>query len=561
LSAAFPRTTVGPAVVVRILQRYRAARPSAHRLLDAPRRRGYRMAQETSATGVKPTLGLTGVTMNAMALIAPGAFLWTTFQLQAAAAAPDGTSVALDTWAGIAFALVLALLTALSYAELARLYPEAGFGSCYYFAEKAFLDRENRNHHRFARLAKLVTGWAAHLFYWVYPGCMVAFTATLIGYIYQQFTGSELSTMELVLIACAFSVITGYIAVRGVTGSTMTSIVINVVQLTTLVVFSCMAIYYRWTNPEQATQWSFSGAWDVVRPHSVQGVLIQSTIAILILVGFESCTAFAAETQDPRKNIPRAVVLSLIVQGLFAYFFEYFAAGYMVSEKFTGTDSTGAVVTGMAAAAASSAPLGDMAVHVGNSLLGGFGFGLMITIAVTVVLALIGTTLSCLNTAVRVSYAMAQDKEMPGLLGVMHGKYATPHRAVWVLVVVSALIGAVGVQSVVGLTGIVLASNFGTFVLYALTCIWTIIAFAERHDRHVLKHYAVPVLGLLANLAMLFAIIYLYIIGNDDARHEAYICFALAGAWAAVSVLYVMITSAREGRRILHQPTPPSRTA
>jgi len=38
----------------------------------------------TTATGMKPTLGLTGLTINAMALIAPGAFLWTTYQLQAA---------------------------------------------------------------------------------------------------------------------------------------------------------------------------------------------------------------------------------------------------------------------------------------------------------------------------------------------------------------------------------------------------------------------------------------------------------------------------------------------
>jgi amino acid transporter len=141
------------------------------------------MAEGTNTSGVKATLGLTGVTMNAMALIAPGAFLWTTFQLQAAATAPDGSSVASDMWAGIVFALILAFLTAYSYGELARLYPEAGFGSAYYFAEKAFLDRENKSHHRFARLAKLVTGWAAHLFYWVYPGCMVAFTSTLVGYL------------------------------------------------------------------------------------------------------------------------------------------------------------------------------------------------------------------------------------------------------------------------------------------------------------------------------------------------------------------------------------------
>src|SRR5262249_32704823 len=102
------------------------------------------MAQETSSTGVKATLGLTGATMNAMALIAPGAFLWTTFQLQAAATAPDGSSVASDIWAGLAFALALCFLTAFSYSELARIYPEAGFGSAYYFAEKAFIDREDK---------------------------------------------------------------------------------------------------------------------------------------------------------------------------------------------------------------------------------------------------------------------------------------------------------------------------------------------------------------------------------------------------------------------------------
>jgi APA family basic amino acid/polyamine antiporter len=39
-------------------------------------------SNETS-TGMKPTLSLTGVTINAMALIAPGAFLWTTYEVQA----------------------------------------------------------------------------------------------------------------------------------------------------------------------------------------------------------------------------------------------------------------------------------------------------------------------------------------------------------------------------------------------------------------------------------------------------------------------------------------------
>jgi amino acid transporter len=182
----------------------------------------------------------------------------------------------------------------------------------------------------------------------------------------------------------------------------------------------------------------------------------------------------------------------------------------------------------------------------------------MMSIAVTVALAVLGTTLSCLNTAVRVTYAMAQDDEMPELLNAMHGRYATPHRAIWVLVAVSTVIGAIGVQSVVGLTGITLASNFGTFVLYALTCMWTIIAFAERSDRHLVKHYLIPGLGLVTNVLMLIAILYLYIIGNADAQHEAYICFAIAGAWALVSVIYVALTGRRSGRAVLAAPSRPA---
>src|SRR5476649_1903318 len=155
---------------------------------------------------ITPTLGLLGATVNAMALIAPGAFLWITYQLQAAATAPSGASVASDIWGGIIIALVVCFLTALSYAELAKIYPEAGFASCAYFAEKAFIDNsEEKQHHpaSMARLAKLGTGWAAHLFYWVYPGVMVAFMATFIGYIYSAITGKSLSNSELTVIGVA----------------------------------------------------------------------------------------------------------------------------------------------------------------------------------------------------------------------------------------------------------------------------------------------------------------------------------------------------------------------
>jgi amino acid transporter len=384
---------------------------------------------------------------------------------------------------------------------------------------------------------------------------MVAMTATLVGYIYTQVTGGTLSMRSMDVVCVLFALLVGYIAWRGVTQSTVTAATVNVIQLVTLVFFSLLAIYYRWGNPAHATQWAFTGAWDVMRPHSFQGVLVQSTLAILILVGFESCTALAAETIDPKRNIPRAIILSLVIQCVFAYMFEYFAASYMVSETLAGSDSTGAAVTGMAAAAASSAPIGDMAILLGNTILGGIGFGLMISIAVTVGIALLGTTLSCLNTAVRMSYAMAQDEEMPEVLGVLHGRFATPHRIIWILVAFSAVIGWIGVWSnPVGLTGITLASNFGTFALYGLTCLWTMVAFAGDEEFSLMRHGLVPALGLLANVIMLIAILYLYIIGNTDAQNEAYICFAIAGGWALVSTVYVVVSSMRSGRPLVATP-------
>src|SRR5262249_28377423 len=143
-----------------------------------PTTKGDHVAEATSAGEMKRTLSLTGVTVNAMALIAPGAFLWTTFQLQSAQSA-GSASTAPDMWTGLFFALILAMLTAYSYSGLARIYPDAGTGSSYYFAEAALLDKDKPHHRKYARVSKLTLGWISHLYYWLYPAIMVGFTATL----------------------------------------------------------------------------------------------------------------------------------------------------------------------------------------------------------------------------------------------------------------------------------------------------------------------------------------------------------------------------------------------
>ena len=108
--------------------------------------------------GMKPVLSLADVTINAMAIIAPGAFLWLTFQMQASQNI-NGKSTAADMVPGLLTALGLAFLTAFSYSQLANLFPNAGAGSSYYFAEAVFLKRKTSGHNKFARPAKFIVGW------------------------------------------------------------------------------------------------------------------------------------------------------------------------------------------------------------------------------------------------------------------------------------------------------------------------------------------------------------------------------------------------------------------
>jgi amino acid transporter len=495
------------------------------------------------APEMKRTLSLTGLTINAMALIAPGAFLWTTFQSQTLQA--NGTSTtAMDMVPGLLFALVLAFLTAWSYGELSNLYPSAGAGSSYYFAEAAFLEREEAIHYKFARLAKFVVGWISHLYYWIYPGIMVAFTGILAVYILSLF-GISLNTPFEIALVVVFAALTGLIAFRGISGSTMTAVVINVIQLTALLGFSVLAVVFRLTHPDLA--YAHKDVVSVVLPHDITNVLFQGTIAILLLVGFESVTALGAEAINPKRDVRRAVLLSLAIQGIFAYLIEYVSANFAVSSALTGTATAASgaatTVTGYSAAAASGAPIGDLVKLIGDTMLGGTGTALALILAATVLVALIGTTLACLNTGVRITYVMGRDREVPGLLGLLHGRYATPHYGILVLAAVSAALGAYGILSADNLLQIILASNVGTFLVYGMTNFLVMIAFWARPERSSLKHILVPALGLLANLALLLTILVMSISAGGSTQTDTLIALGVVAVWIVIGAAWLTLNS------------------
>ena len=622
------------------------------------------MAENQPRTG---TLGLTGLTSNAMALIAPGAFLWLTFAMQSLYGAPMAGS---DMWFGIAVALLLCFSTAISYAELSKLYP--GAGSSYYYAEQAFLSKTKA--YRFARIAKFMVGWASHLNYWVYPGVMVGVTGLVVGYMVGQLFPNIINPgvpapLFMGAFCILFALLIGWIASRGVGGTTKVNAAINIIQISALIVFSIMAITYRihhgpgavghviaandgvtstgehitagmatdltqakdkdgnalyvltaasgsspavtTTQPASAdgktpydpvmvpaalddyntavdsvgadprnptpTRQYFHNAADVIKPHGFSFSIIQACIAILLLVGFESVTAMGEQARNARRDISRAVLLSLFIQGCLCYLFEYFAANYMLNSNYN-----------MVSAGGDAAPLGSLMQIAGMYFFGSAraGWWFMMIQATTVFLALVGTTLSCLMTGTQVTYAMAREGEVAETFGILHGKTATPLKAVWTLTIISAVIGVIAVfltfcggaaqaDSTLarlphnflysfglishdraanipqGMLIVTLVSNFGAFLLYMMTNWIAIVAFREHDSFHGFKHMVVPVFGLLANLACMT----FYLVGpffvNGMSKMEPYCALALAAAWGLYGLIYFMLSSKKKGKSIL----------
>ena len=205
---------------------------------------------DQKAPQMQATLGLTGLTSNAMALIAPGAFLWLTFAIQANTGVAGQPSTAPAMWIGIFVALLLCLATAVSYAEISKLYP--GTGSSYYYAEQALLSQDKT--FKYARIAKFIVGWGSHLYYWVYPGVMVAVTGVFCGYVVgflwpNVMSGSNPGPVFMALVAVVFSFFVAWIAAKGAGASTAVNLAINVIQISALIVFSVLALGYRASHP------------------------------------------------------------------------------------------------------------------------------------------------------------------------------------------------------------------------------------------------------------------------------------------------------------------------
>ena len=375
---------------------------------------------DQKAPQMQATLGLTGLTSNAMALIAPGAFLWLTFFIQATTGVAGQPSTAPSMWMGIFSALLLCLATAVAYAEISKLYP--GTGSSYYYAEQAMLSKDAS--FKYARIAKFIVGWGSHLYYWVYPGVMVATTGIFVGYVvgflFPSFlSGSNPGPLFMALVAIVVLVLRGVDRVEGrrrldggepcdqrradfgadrfqragagislqPSGRNLGADHVPIRRAVAVDLHLPVRDRQgRLGRPRRQRRTSApagqgrqaGSVHDGLPGHGRQRQHADAHQCRVggrhpqVQLGVHSGHCRDSDPgririrdrdgrrgQEPTKHIPIAVIASLLIQGLVCYLFEYFAANYFLNSGYT-----------MQSAAGSAAPIGDMMIIVGDALLG-----------------------------------------------------------------------------------------------------------------------------------------------------------------------------------------------
>ena len=354
-------------------------------------------------------------------------------------------------WVPLLVALGLALLTAGSYAELVTKHPRAGGAAV--FARRAYG----------SPVVAFVVGF-----------CMAAAGMVSAAALALAFAGeylAELVAVPQVPAALVFLTVVALLNARGIKESLRANVVMTVIEVTGLVLVVVLGLLV-----------VLDGQGDVGRVTSFDegsaapvAVLAGALLAFYSFVGFETSANVAEETQDVRRNYPRALFGSLLVAG----------AAYVL----VGLAVSAAVPTDVLAE--SSGPLLEV-VRVSGTGLPPDLFSLIALIAVA------NGALLTLVMCSRLVYGMAREGLLPPVLGRVLPSRRTPAVAIVVTTAVAMLLAATG-----GVTALAETVVLLLLVVFTSTNLAVLVLRRETDPRpHFRVWTPVPVLGL-ASCALL----------------------------------------------------------
>jgi amino acid transporter len=244
-------------------------------------------------------------------------------------------------------------------------------------------------------------------------------------------------------------------------------------------------------------------------------------LAIFSFVGFESATALGAEARDPLRSIPRAVLNSAILAGLFFVVCAY--------AEVSGFRSAGLPLD------QSDAPLQVLAERSGMSWAAPL-------IAIGALFSFFSCTLACITAGARVLFSMARKGLLPAVASQAHRHNATPHVAVaFIAVFTFALCGPLAAAGVAGMD---VNGWLGSLATYGFIVTYLGVVIAAPIHSHRWDRFR-PRDGILAASAGGFMLAALVLSVNPGAEKPYnYLPYLFALYLAIVSVIGA-ITRAR----------------
>ena len=302
------------------------------------------------------------------------------------------------TWAAYLFGTIMLLFVVLCLNQFAK--RSAAPGAMYTYIARGLGPANG-----------VLSGWTL-LWCYLFIG-----TAGLTGFaiFFQQFLNAlgYHGVIKPIIFFAISAVLCWYIAYKDIKLSSYITLVLEAVSVVCILSLAGVVLFSHGFHVD-TTQVQLKGV-------SLHGMSLAVVACIFSLVGFESATALGSEAKNPLKNVPRAVIWSLLLTGLFMVIM-----GYV--EVFGTHDSP--------SLASLTAPLNTLAAAYNVSFF-------KAPISLCAMISFFGLSLSCLNAGSRIMFVMGEHDVFPRQVGKIHPKNGTPSVAITAYIVIMFLIPSI----------------------------------------------------------------------------------------------------------------------
>jgi len=354
-------------------------------------------------------------------------------------------------WAFLLAGIVMALTVA-SYAELSTRFPVSAGEAAY--VRVAFQ----------SRLLSTSIGLST-----IVIGIMSASTVTLgsVGYI-QQFVNLPQGLLAVIVI-----ILLGAVAAWGILESVVIAGLLTLVEVGGLIAIVAAAVHSDLSIVPTLT------SLPPLEFHVLSGIAFASLLAFFAFIGFEDLANIVEEAKNPRRDIPRAMIFTLIISTVLYVILAAVAVNAVSVERL----------------ALSPAPLSLVFREVA-------GVSPSVISAIAIV-ATLNTVLAQVTMAARVIYGMARQGDLPLVIGAVHPRTATPWLAT--AIVVTAVVVLALAFPLVGLAESTSIATLAVFAVVNLALLRLKYRRVQSPGTHVKVPFWIPTAGLMSCIVMIIA--------------------------------------------------------